>query len=129
MSGASGPGDSHSTGAGTCSERWVVVAAALNRTNNLLESLLSHTIHTRPGGSAPSSTATPQDSEEAEAMVPGKKRGHEFRVRARPRPGKKEQNELLCRVSLIRRHEISILTGPPASDSRTYQYAHGQKKH
>ena len=103
--GASGPRDSHSTSAETCSDKWAVLNAALHRNNALLESLLSHVINTRPGGSAPSSTATPQDPEEvtvgAEATIPGKKRGHQFRVRACPRSRKKEQDELACRVSFI----------------------------
>jgi hypothetical protein len=94
--GASGPGHSHSTSTEVCSQRWAIVTAALDRNTKLLESLLSHTIHTRPRGTA--SSSTPQDSESTEATTTGKKGGLEFRVRT-PRRRGKDRDELQCRVS------------------------------
>jgi hypothetical protein len=97
--GASGPDRSHSTGAGVCSERWEMVIGALDRQTKLLEAMLSHTIHTRPRGTA--SSPTPQDSESTEAMVTSKKGGLEFRVRTGRRRRGKDSDELQCRVSFI----------------------------
>lgn len=100
--GASGPEPGHSTCPGACSERWAAITETLDRNTKLLESLLSHTIHARHLGTAPSSTSTPQgsDSTETNATATGKKRGHEFRVRTSRRHGK-DDNELKCRVSLV----------------------------
>ncbi len=125
--GTSGPDHSHSTSAGVCAERWAMVTAALDRNTNLLESLLSHTIHTRPGGTAPSST--PQGSESTEAAVTRKKGGLEFRVRT-PRPHGKDPDELQYRVSFISTTiRCPIMTGAAGRGSQTYQHTHGKKKH